>query len=74
LTNLTILPASIAFVLHFCPISPCFQPIAPMNAALPSSLAEKLQTFKITIRRLADLQAFLKAGMQHCVLCSAEGR
>jgi hypothetical protein len=30
-------------ILHFRPISPCFQHIAPLHAALSGSLAEKLQ-------------------------------
>jgi hypothetical protein len=31
--------------LHYCPISPCFQHIAPLHAALAGSIAEILQVY-----------------------------
>jgi hypothetical protein len=36
-------------ILHYCPISPCFQHIAPLHAPLPGSLARQ-KNYKLNNR------------------------
>jgi hypothetical protein len=71
-----LLGATLVRILHYCPISPCFQHIAPLHAvwpghlarqpcpaALPTSLAEKFSScFTAVGRHACSIAYFYSAG------------
>jgi hypothetical protein len=52
LVVLVLVAESLVRILHYCPISPCFQPIiAPLHTALPGSLAHACPAALLSLAR-----------------------